>query len=441
MDLHGWDVVTAVDIATINNVLEKSTSSLLPVFDFTNTSLDISFSGKFGPWLIQPGGSANRIKMMVPITSGTLTAPQFREPIDLTGVQPIIDMALDIIQTSSGSQSVVFSFKTNSPTPNDQDGTIYVANPDASGLLAIRDPSGQAAAIISQWLGEVFVSNADKISFVFATIILNPQGMEWLSPKATSLSYFQSTDGKTQALGIQSLTQASWSADGLATAIDPSLMNGQRGYFFALAPAVFLKNLLLPNVAAALKVGAGSLQFNPPPSPDQPESCSITNSGAIPMGSVRSGAIDYYPQLNTYQVQISGSQIITTASGQFDITGLHDAYVTFDNLSIVMEVSYDTTGKVVTFNVVSKSSPSTDEHIPWYEKEITWIVPVIGLIVNAVMDIVVAVVENAVTSAVTSSGQLSINAIPVASAVWTGLDNFSATDVSLSSALIISASD
>lgn len=440
MDLHGWDIVTAVDIATVNNVLAKSTSTLMPTFNFENSAMSISFAGDFGLWLIQPGGSANRIKMMVPITSGSLSAPQFPQPIDLTGVQPIIDMALDIVEANAASQSVVFSLKTNSPTPNDQDGTIYVANPDASGLLATRDPSGQAASIISQWLGEVFVTNAGKISFVFATVILDPQGMPWLAPKATSLSYFESTDGKTQALGIQSLTQASWDASGLATAIDPSLLNGQSGYFFAMAPAVFLKNLLLPNVAGALKIAPSALQFNPPPSPAQPESCSITNTGPISMGSVRSGAIDYYPQLNSYSVQIVGSQIITNASGQFDITGLHDAYVTFDNLSIVMEVGYDSATKSATFNVVSKSSPSTDEHIPWYEKEITWIIPVIGLIVNTVMDIVVSVVEDAVTSAVSSSGQLSIDAIPVATAVWTGLNSFSATNVQLSSAFIIEAS-
>lgn len=440
MDLHGWDVVTAVDIQSVNNVLSKSSSALLPVFDFSNSALAINFSGNFGAWLIQPGGSANRIKMMVPITSGSLSAPQFRQPIDLAGVQPIIDMALDIVQSSAGSQSVVFSLKTNSPTPSDQDGTIYVANPDASGLLAQRDPSGQAAAILSQWLGEVFVANADKISFVFATIILNPQGMAWLAPKATSLSYFQSTDGKTQALGIQSLTQANWSSAGLATAIDPSLLNGEQGYFFAMSPAVFLANLLLPNVASALKVAPSALRFNPPPSPDQPQNCSITNTGSISMGSVRSGAIDYYPELTNYSVQISGSQIITNASGQFDITGLADAYVTFDNLSIVMEVGYDQATKVATFNVVSKTSPSTDEHIPWYEKEITWIIPIVGLIVNTVMDIVVSVVEDSVTSAVSSSGQFSIDAIPVASAVWTGLDSFSATDVELSSAFIIRAS-
>jgi len=56
-----------------------------------------------------------------------------------------------------------------------------------------------------------------------------------------------------------------------------------------------------------------------------------------------------------------------------------------------------------------------------------------------VMDIVVAAVEDAVTSAVTNSGQLSINTIPIASAVWAGLDSFNATDVELSSALVIRA--
>ena len=83
MDLQGWDVVTASNVAAVNKVLAGSTSTTLPTFSFENTSLAIAMSGDFGPWTIQPGGSANRINLMVPITSGTLTAPQFRAPIDL----------------------------------------------------------------------------------------------------------------------------------------------------------------------------------------------------------------------------------------------------------------------------------------------------------------------------------------------------------------------
>nr|WP_029031728.1 TULIP family P47-like protein [Salinarimonas rosea] len=443
MDLQGWDVVTASNVAAVNKVLAGSTSTTLPTFSFENTSLAIAMSGDFGPWTIQPGGSANRINLMVPITSGTLTAPQFRAPIDLAGVQPILNLALVLVAApSNGTQSLTFAIETNSPRPATKDGDVYVANPDASPghVLKTRDPTGQAAQIFNDWFGEIFVENKDKISFIFATVIMNPQGQPWLAPKAISVSYFESIDKKIQALGIQSLTQAPWGAGGLATAVDPSLLVAGDDYFFAMAPAVFLKNLLMPSVVKALGVPASSLRFNAPPNPSQPTACSITNTAAIPMGKVHSGAIDYYPELTSYAVKISGKQIITTASGRFDITGLHDAYVTFDNLSVVTEVGYDPKTNQVTFNVVSKSSPSTHEHIPWYEKEITWIVPVIGLIVNVVMDVVVATIEDAVTNALKSSGQFSIDSIPVATAVWSGLDKFEASSAELSDAFVIRAS-
>ncbi|WBO21379.1 TULIP family P47-like protein [Sphingomonas abietis] len=441
MDTHGWDVISASNIATVNSVLSRSMTALLATFDFSNTAMDITLSGQFDPWTIQPGGSANRIKLMMPIAHGTLTAPPFRQPIDLAGVQPVLNLELAIVQgASAGSQSVAFSLHTNSPTPTDDGGAVYVANPDASGLLNQRDPTKQAAAIINDWFGEILVQNSAKISFVFATIVTNPQGQPWLAPKATSVSYFESVDGQTQALAIQSLTQAPWGPDILATAVDPSLLAAGDAYFFAMAPAVFLRNLLMPNVASALHVPASALQFNPPSAPNQPLSCSITNTQSISMGSVRSGAIDYYPELTSYAVAISGSQILTSASGQFDISGLHDAYVTFDNLNVVMDVGYDQATRSATFTVVSRSSPSTDEHIPWYEKELTWIVPVVGLVVNIVMDAVVAAIENAVTDSLTSSGQLSIGAIPVASAVWTGLSQFNTTDAELADAFVIRAS-
>ncbi|MGJ3262184.1 MAG: hypothetical protein ACFE0R_03025 [Salinarimonas sp.] len=64
----------------------------------------------------------------------------------------------------------------------------------------------------------------------------------------------------------------------------------------------------------------------------------------------------------------------------------------------------------------------------------------IGLIVNVVMDVVVATIEDAVTNALKSSGQFSIDSIPVATAVWSGLDKFEASSAELSDAFVIRAS-
>ena len=440
MDMGGWDVITASNVAKINAVLAASTGKLLPQFSFTDSAQALSFQGSFGPWAIQPGGSANRINLLVPITTGTLSFPEFSTPLSLDGVKPILNLALTLVEgTSSGTQSLVFNITTNSATPSNADGAVYIANPDETGLLAKRDPTKVASQLFRDWFGEIFVQNKAKISFVFATVFSNPQGQPWLTPKATSVSYFESLDRTIQAVGIRTLTQSPWGPSGLTAAVDPSLLIATDDYFFSMAEAVFLRNLLLPAVAAALGVPTSSLRFNGPSQPNQQNSCSITNATNISLPSVENAGTHYYPVLSSYSVTISNNQIITTGSGSFDITGLHDAYVTFDNLRVVNAVAYNPSTRQLTFSIVSENSPSTSRHIPWYEEAIAWIVPVIGAIVTIVMNIVVSTIESSVENAVKGTGSLSVGTISLSTAVWAGLDQVDVTEADLADAFVIRA--
>ncbi|MEM9293125.1 MAG: TULIP family P47-like protein [Acidobacteriota bacterium] len=438
MQMNGWDVIYASNVSQLNQVLAASSAKLLPSFSFEDKTLELSFSGKFGPWSIQPGGSANRINLQVPITSGSLSSPAFSKPISLDGVEPILNLALVLVEGShSGSQSLTFDITTNSTSPSNKNGDLYVNNPDASGKLAQRDPTGQAAAMIRDWFCEPFVANKEKISFVFATVFTDPDDKPWLRPKATGVSYFESLNHDIQAVGIQTLTEAPWSASGLSTAIDPSLLAKGESMFYALSQAVFMKNLLLPSTAQALNVSTGHLKFNGPSKPSEQGKCSITNNGDIDLPSVDHDGTHYYPKLESYEVHITDNQILTRGSGRFDITGLHDAYVTFDNLEVVNEIVWDSEHNKLGFKKVSQTKPSTDSHIPWYEKSITWVVPLVGLIVNLVMDAVVASIEGAVENAVEGTGSLSVSQIQLDTAVWTGLDHFDVNQAALATAFLV----
>ena len=440
MDMGGWDVIYASNVDKLNAVLAQSSQKLLPSFSFSDSAMQIAFSGSFGPWAIQSGGTANRINLLVPITSGQLTAPQFSNPISLDDVQPVLNLALTLVEGSSaGTKDLKFDISSNSTSPSNKDGDVYLSNVDLSGKLKQRDPTGQAASILRDWFGQVFVANASKISFVFATVFTDPQDEPWLKPTATGVSYFQDTSGSIKAVGIKSITQSPWGASGLSTAIDPSLLVATDDLFYAISKGVFMKNLLLPSIASALGVGAGDLRFNGSSSPSTQDDCSISNSVPIATKSVENAGTHYYPILTSYNVTISDNQITTTASGKFDITGLHDAYVTFDNLEVVNEITYDAATKKLGFKLVSETKPSTDSHIPWYEKAITWIVPVVGLIVNVVMDIVVATIESSVEDALEGTGNLSVSSIQLDTAVWTGLEQFNVDSADLEQALVIRA--
>lgn len=438
MDMGGWDVVYASDVAELNKVLAASTTKLLPTFSFRDNKLQLDFSGSFGPWSIQPGGTANRINLRVPVKTGNLTFPAFAKPIQLEGIQPVLNLALKLVEgKGKGSKDLTFDVTSNSVSPSNKDGDIYISNPDESGLLAKRDPTGQAAQLIRDWFGAPLVANKEKISYVFASVLTDPQGQPWLKPKATGISYFESRGGSVQAMGIKTITQSPWGAGGLTTGVDPSLLQSGESMFYALSQAVFMKNLLLPSTAKALHAGSGDLRFNGPAKPSEQDNCSITNARTISLPAVDHAGTRYYPKLTSFRVTISGNQITSEGSGKFDITGLANAYVTFANLRVVNEITYDAARKTLGFKLVSKTSPSTVSHIPWYEKAITWVIPLVGLIVNIVMDIVVATIESAVQDSIKGAGSLSVDTVPLQTAVWSGLEQFNVNQAELSAALVI----
>jgi hypothetical protein len=442
MDMKGWDVVYASSVARLNEVLAASSQQLLPTFSYTDGATGVSFSGTFGPWAIRPGGSANRINVQVPIAHGVLTAPGLSE-LALDGVEPVLNVALKLITAGASAQDLAFDIRDVASAPSAAgDGDVFLATADESGLLTRRDPSGEAASILQDALPKCFVANAAKISFVFGSVFTSPLDEPWLKPVATGVSYFESADRSIQAVAIKTLTQSPWGAAGLDTAVDPGLLGPGQSLFFALSQAVVLRNLLLPSLPGALGNGVtlADFQFNGPAAPSQQNACSITNTRSFGTRSVENAGISYYPQIDKLTITVAGSQIVTTASGHFDITGLSGAWVSFDNLQVVNEVYYDPASRSVKFHLVSQTKPSIDKHIPW-EYYLLAVGALIGLIVLAVINIVVVAIDNAVQSALTGTGSLSVAAIPLDTAVWTGLKQFDISEADLDQALLIRGSD
>ncbi|MBO0930059.1 TULIP family P47-like protein [Fibrella aquatilis] len=439
MDAGGWDVIYASDVARLNVVLGQSSQQFMPTFSCNNTAMQVSFSGNFGPWMITPGGSANRINVQVPVTQGTLTAPGFVN-FSLTGIQPVMNIALAFVEDDTNtSQQVVFDIRSVATSPaSAADGDIYVANPDVSGLLNQRDPSGTVASMLESNLPQCFIANQAAISFVFAALFTNPQNLPWLIPKATSVAYFSSSDQSIQAIAIRTLTQSPWGPAGLSTAVDPSLLSAGQNLFYALSQGVFMKNLLLPALPSALGNGITTdvFQFNGPTQPNQQNACSITNTRPFSTQSVENAGTHYYPQINSFTMSISNNQIITTASGQFDVTGLAGAWVSFDNLQVINTITYNAATQKLQYQLLSQTAPSTTRHIPW-EYWFLALGAIIGLIVIAIINIVVTVIENAVQNALSGTGNLAVVGLPASTATWAGGGSMTIAQADLESALVI----
>lgn len=440
MEMGGWDVIYASNVTKLNAVLAASMQKLLTTFSYSDANTGISFSGTFAPWSIRPGGTANRINVQVPIKEGTLNGGGFSN-LSLDDLEPVLNVALTLVQGTSipATQDVAFDIKDASTDPSSaKDGDVYIANVDESGNLSKRDPSGIAAEILKDNLPKCFVQNSDKIAYVFASVFTTPQDQPWLKPKATRITYFGSQDGSLQAMAIKTLTQSPWGTDGLQTAVDPSLLQGGGTMFYALSKGVFLQNVLLPCIPKAIGhgVSASSFKFNGPSHPADQDTCSITNTHSFDLPSVENAGTHYYPKVTHYKVVINNSQVITTASGSFDITGLAGASVDFNNLQVINQLYYDHANKRVAFKLVSHTEPSVDKHIPW-EYYLLALGGLIGLIIRGIIEIVVDVVDNTVQDAIKGQGSLDVVSIPTSTAVWTGLESFDISEASLEQAFIL----
>lgn len=441
MDMGGWDVIYASSVSRLNAVLAQSRPQLLASFSYSDQT-GVEFSGDFGPWQIVSGGSANRINVQVPITQGTLSGPGLASAVSLEGVGPVLNIALALVEgASANTLDLKFDIQVsdNSPGPA-AEGQVIVANPDVSGLLAQRDPTGVAASMLRANLPECFVANADKISFVFASVFMDPQNATWMKPKATGISYFGSTDGSLQAVAIKTITQSPWGPDGLSTAVDPSLLGGGGNLFFALSQAAFMENVLLPSVPKAIGngVSADTFKFNGPNHPDEQNACSITNAKNFSTPPVEHEGTHYYPEITGFRINISDNQITTIANGQFDVTGLAGASVSFDNLKVVNELTFDQSTQALKFQLVSRQSPSVDKHIPWEYELMPGISLVIGGVILLVVELVVNAVDSAVQSALTGEGNLSVVILPLDIAVWTGLSGINVSKAGLEQSLVMS---
>jgi hypothetical protein len=202
--------------------------------------------------------------------------------------------------------------------------------------------------------------------------------------------------------------------------------------WYAIAPSLFLGTFMLPAAIKSLGVTADQLTVQAPTEPNQQNNCSIVNNGNISLPAVEHLSTHYYPQLTTYTIKISGNQIVTTGAGQFDITGLSGAYVTFENLEIVGQISYDSGQRAVIYQQVSSTPPTTESHIPWYEQLLD-----VSIIANLILTAVIAAVEDAATNALQSTGAISGGNFAMDTASWAGLAGFTVSGASLAPALVL----
>src|SRR6056297_1662873 len=187
MDTNGWDVVCACSQDKLNTLLSARLSATPPSVDYKDTDGN-TLKATFAPWQIVPFGSTDRLKMVLPIETGTLHLEnKFAATPDVTldGVQVEIEVDLDFVDNAKGTaKDLKFNLTAKTDAGNGATKGVGIQKIDLDGTLANADPSGTASGKLSTILPECLVANRDKLAFVLASLDLAPTGdASWMTPK------------------------------------------------------------------------------------------------------------------------------------------------------------------------------------------------------------------------------------------------------------------
>lgn len=442
MDTFGWDIVSACSQTKLNELLSARLSAMPPKVSYSDgggVDLDLVFA----PWQITAFGSDLKLTLDLPILSGTLrdTSKFASLPsVDLAGVTVEVTLTLAFIDNAAGSASdLVFSLKTAATTPADKTpGAVYVRNPDVTGALARKDPTGVSATKLGQRVAAALVAHADKLAFALSTVNLQPS-TGWMKPVQVAHMF---AEGPARANGepgegylVVAMTVRTLPAGSQSFNMDPALFSTRFDFFMLIAGDLFLQNFVLP------ELGSG---FLPGPAGRVPTFV-MAGDGIMGLPILFCPEVDhwgtgYHPVLTSFLMSIDGTCLQTTATGMFQITGLgSSAYVEFQ-MQQNSACTYSSATGSIAFSPAPGPAPTSKMHLPWYEwaagAVVTPIVgPLVALIVTGVVDGVIAAVTNGVTNSVTTSGATGgLNGLGAISVGWPGATATAISECGLSSA-------
>ncbi|MBB5421668.1 TULIP family P47-like protein [Paraburkholderia atlantica] len=407
MNTNGWDTISVLDIKQVNAQLQKRLAELVMKFDTSWTDAfagQFEAKGNFGPWSIT-GGSGADIYLTLPIRSGTLSQKNVTgKIIDISGMTVEVEVNLEWIPSSVSAGVTNLQFDLGAITPQGgqrKPGDIFVKN--------VSDPKKTGFGLdVGNGIANALLSNQDKISFIFAqTGIVNAQTATWLLPKRSTYSYHTPQGGSESYLAILSVT-TDRDISQLNSNIDSGIVSSQYPLAFVISGDLFLQNAILPVLPGTFPhSNAGNFSY---------ANGKISLVRSFDLDSIREGAIDYTPTIESLTIEIDANALNSSASGS---CGLHlpHAYLSFSAVTNNVLV-YNTTNQTFSFQKDPNPVSNSHNHVPWYDYLIG-----LGALGAAIIAIVLAAVESGLGDSLSGSKLAgSLSAAPASTVKWVGLD-------------------
>ncbi len=455
MDIKGWDLIFGCSRERVNAQLAANQKKLISSFLWENEVICIQ--GEFGPWQMELHGANQLLRFTTPIQAGTLTLKRgTNQVIDLSGVQPEMELQLDFIDNVDTTQvkELKFNCKVAGKQPGDRSpGAVTCVTPDSSGKITPQT-APLAWSMLNDHLAQVFIANQNKLAYVFAQLnAVAPGSNGWMAPQKYVYSYYEPVGKDPGQAGVGAEGAAGYlvifsllTDRDLPTrlpSVDGDLFDTQHELFLMIASGKFLEHILLPLLPQAYGHGATAANFAYQPcdpntiTVGQPV-CDetfgqIVNRGNLGCDSVRVGLIDYYPYVTDMTLTVEDNAVNVATAGRATITGMGSDYISF-TIHQRNPVTYNpTTGKL---SMQADPNPSAN-----YERHISAggliAMPLINLIANGIVDVMVSKISQSITGAVSTSQLNGIGEAAPAAVRWNGLEHFQVTAGKLNTALAL----
>ena len=406
MNLNGWDTGYATTIAQVNKDLgdPKSVPS-----SFSTTVTKTKVEGRFGPWSIVAGGAGQLLHLKIMIAAGTISGGS--DPsADLAGVGVLLEIDLQLLPSNLPSQQKL-SFNFKIAGTKDTPSAPGVVKP-----LQVLDPAKKLKfmqqVVLSAAITQFLVEQAASISFVFAHINLVPPSptTSWLTPVSSGYTYFQTGAGDGYLVVLSATDGRDISRIGRQ--VDPDLLSGTGNGFFAISEGLLLQHVIMPTLPTVYpNTDASYFSF------DSTNNV-IKAAKPIQMNEMKVGLINYYPRITSLQIRVSGSNIVTSLTGDCD---MHAGIGMTFSITSTSACSFDAGNGALSLAKDPNPQVSHDSQIPWW----AYLIGIGSWLVLAILAIVVKVIANGIADGLTAAfkGMSFANAGPQ-SVRWAGMKAF-----------------
>lgn len=209
---YGWDLVHAMSLSVINDMLEHGSSVSPLTFQQTDASVpDVPYeerdqlTGSFGAWRFTPGGSQAEVRMLIPVN--LISGQSYGRPLEGKEFEVIVGVRLRHLDSKFdpdclGRKSLVLETEGLDDLP----AVNIVAFDYGSGAEFGSLASATVRGLLDQWLNANLVQFQRVLHLVKLDRVALDQKNQWLQPTDCSYAYCDYPAKLDGALGLLCVT-------------------------------------------------------------------------------------------------------------------------------------------------------------------------------------------------------------------------------------------